>query len=270
MSEVAEASPAPTKAAPVAAQIQTESADSPRLAERESLPDDAASKEDGEQGDARPPKTAEQRELETLRRQRARQERVNARLWAENEAMRQRGQQAASPAPADPQSEERVQVTRRDFEAAATARGQQLAQQMTAETRLAERCNSLLDVGTKMDPKFDQAVVNVGAELPLFDRGGQPTPALEEILDSPQAAKLILHLNENPDVAAELADLSPRQLTRRLIAIEAGLAKPAREVSTAPRPLEPERAAARATAAPDPGKNPEAWREWRNKTSKVR
>lgn len=265
--------------APVTTKTTTVSADRPDDAGSDSHAGEASTSEEGGEEAAKPViKTAEQKELEALRRERIRKERTNARLWHENQELRAaQGQGPQSqpreqqqPAPGQEQSDERVQVTRRDFEAAATERARVIARQTIAEENLATRCNTLLDNGAKLDPKFDQAIVAVGAELPLFKSNGQPTDALEEILESKHAAKIVLHLRDNPDVASELADLSPRQLTRRLIALEAEVAPPTRKVSTAPRPLEPESGTSSSSGEPDVTKNPAAWREWRNKTSKVR
>lgn len=139
------------------------------------------------------------------------------------------------------------------------------AQEIARQSRIADKCNDIVNAGNKAFPDFGEAIAHLGADLPLFsDRG--PTPALEAIMDADDPAALLHYLGKNPDIAADLADLSPNQLTRRLIKLEADM-KPTRQTSSAPKPLEPVKPAA-APSTPDPVTNPAAWREWRNKTAK--
>lgn len=255
--------------------ITTVTADRPDPAAPETKPtsdgggdaeSDAATTPDGE---AKPPKTAEQKELEYLRRKLTRAERNNARLWAESQQRQSpQAQRQATDAGGEEQgaADDRVEVTREAFESAA----QERARILRAQESLVDQCNNFLDQGKKKDAEFDKKLVAVGEEISFFDGRGMPTPALHVLLGADQPIEIIRHLADNPEVAAQLADLNPLQLTRRLTKLESELSqKPVREVSTAPRPLTPERAAS-SPAEPNPDKDPEGWREWRNKTAKRR
>lgn len=197
----------------------------------------------------KPEKTPEQKEIERLRRHQLKAERNNARLYQENLALKQPKPETEETTEVDPQK------YREDVE--------KTARQLAKADRLNERCNGVVEKGRKEFPDFSDAVATVGSEMPLFERDGAPTAALDAILEADNPSALLHYLGKNPDIASELSDLSTAQLTRRLVRIEAEMAKP-KPQSKAPAPLEPVKAQA-APATPDPATNPAAWREWRNK-----
>lgn len=133
---------------------------------------------------------------------------------------------------------------------------QRQAREMVEIERINARCDDVAAQGEAKFPDFRDKVVELGQELPLFDPQGRPAPILQTILDSDDPAALIYHLGSNPDEAAELADMTPRQQMRRLIQIEAGIGKtidtsPSAQpqaaqkptVSKAPPPVQPNRSA---------------------------
>lgn len=132
---------------------------------------------------------------------------------------------------------------------------QRQAQEMVEMQRIGARCDEVVSKGEAEHPDFGQKVLELGAELPLFDqRTGRHQPILEALLDADDPAALIYHLGSNPDVAAEIAELSPRQQVRRLAQIELELqsaptkrgppAAPASPpLSKAPPPITPTRGA---------------------------
>lgn len=202
------------------------------------------------EGNAEPQKpelTPAEREARALKRRVDRLTREKYQTQAELQQLRQR--------PADPQVDA-SQMTEQEV----NRRAQQIA-----ETRaFNDRCNEIDRVGRKEFPDFADKFAELSAEIPTFTEKGA-TPFMEAILDSDNPAALIHHLGSNPDLAAELADLTPRQQVRRLALIERdmGAKEAPPKTSSAPKPIQPVKPTATA-GGPDPGKDPEAWIAWRN------
>jgi hypothetical protein len=119
-----------------------------------------------------------------------------------------------------------------------------LAQEIAKQQEVAKHVQSVLKAGKAL-PNFDEACNTVAEELPFYDGKGKPTDFLSAVLEFDDPAKLLHHLGTNPDLAAELADMTPTRRVRRLDAIEREMndrAKP--KTSTAPKPLEPVKATA--------------------------
>lgn len=112
------------------------------------------------------------------------------------------------------------------------------AKRLTQIEKLNEKANSIHAEGTKKFSDFEEAIKAVNDEAPLFDKQG-PTPLMEAVFESDNPAAVLHYLGKNPDIAAELVDLTPAQLTRRLVRIESSIAKPEPRPSKAPQPLEP-------------------------------
>jgi len=137
--------------------------------------------------------------------------------------------------------------------------------QKIAETKaINDKCNEIAKVGGKEFPDFMDKFAALSADIPTFTKDG-PTPFMEAILDSESPAALLHHIASNPDLTEELADLSPRQMVRRLALIERdmGAKETPPKTSNAPKPIQPVKPTATA-GGPDPGKDPEAWIAWRN------
>lgn len=140
------------------------------------------------------------------------------------------------------------------------------AQRLSRVEKLNEKANAIHAQGIKKFPDFAEAIQAVNDEAPLFDKKG-PTPLMEAVFESDSPAAVLHYLGKNPDIAADLVDLTPAQLTRRLVRIEAEMHEAGKtKTSSAPKPLQPVKAAA-TSSSPDPAKDPEGWIKWRNQTT---
>lgn len=100
------------------------------------------------------------------------------------------------------------------------------------------KADSLLKAGKKVSG-FEVALQNLRTEIPFADRSGRPTPFLEALLETEASVELVMYLDSEPDEAAELANLSPVQLGRRLGKLEAKISDGKTKTSKAPPPIEP-------------------------------
>lgn len=117
---------------------------------------------------------------------------------------------------------------------------------------------------------FDAACNAVNEELPFYTDKGEPTPFLRVVMESDAPAKVLHYLGTNPDVAAELAGMSPTQVARRIARIETQLSEPpAPKVSKAPKPVTPVRATSKDDGGLSPDLPVEEWaRRFRESMSK--
>lgn len=114
-----------------------------------------------------------------------------------------------------------------------------LANAIATVREITKTSNVIAKDGADRFKDFPTALATVAEEAgPLFTQHGFATPLGEAILTADDPARLLHYIGTRPDVAAELADLTPIQLGRRLDRIEAAM-KAAPKVSTAPKPLEP-------------------------------
>lgn len=180
--------------------------------------------EDAKSSPEKPEKSAEQKELEYLRRKATKADRVNARINQELEQYR-----AANPKPATAPG---AQVN--PFE---------LADAIATARQIADKSNGVAKAGKeRFSATWDQSLSTVISEAgPLIDQKTMlPTPLGEAILDSDDAAALIAHIGSDPSLAEELSELTPAQLGRRIARIEAEMAvKTAKPSSKAPPPINP-------------------------------
>lgn len=202
---------------------------------------------EGTEPPQKPELTAAEREAKALKRRVDRLTREKYETQAELQQLRQR--------PAEPQ-ESATQLTEQEVN--------RRAHQIAEAKAFTDRCNEIARVGAKDFPDFMDKFAELSAEIPTF-KDNRPTPFMEAILDSDSPAALLHHIASNPDLADELADLSPRQQVRRLALIERdmGAKDTPPKSSSAPKPIQPVKPTA-AAAGPDPGKDPEAWIAWRN------
>jgi len=117
-----------------------------------------------------------------------------------------------------------------------------LAKQIAKVERFTEKANALVAEGTKKHSDYMGALKDLASEVGDFvRRDGLPSPFMEAVLEvAEKPTALLYHLGKNPDLAADLADLSPYQLAKRLDRIERELNdKQTPKISNAPRPLEP-------------------------------
>lgn len=202
-----------------------ESTQEPAIVEQESTATDEAGKPE----EAAPEKTPEQKELERLRRQLSKAQRVNGRLSQETQQAREQLQRFAPNDEAQPASD---------------VNPVEIARELVKIERVTEKANGIAKAGetTYGKAEFREAVQAVNEEAgPMFDQQGRPTALGDAILDSDDPKALIWHLNQNPDLASDLADLTPAQLGRRIGRIEAQMSsKPTpKPVSRAPAPARP-------------------------------
>lgn len=170
----------------------------------------------------------ESEEAKALRRMQRRIDKRTADVYRERAEKEQLAQRLAQL-----EGREKTEEVPKDFEAAVKERAREIARAEAFNSK----CNSIAEAGKKLEG-FDTALKALAEEVPLFDRSGRPTPLMEVALESDKPEVLLHYLGKNPDVAADLADLTPTQLARRLDRIERDLAAPPK-TSKAPAPIEP-------------------------------
>lgn len=115
----------------------------------------------------------------------------------------------------------------------------QMADYLRSQERVQDKVQSVMAAGKALDG-FDQACNNVNEELPFYAPNGAPTPFLSVVMECESPAVVLHHLGRNPDLAEELARLTPTQQARRLDRLESELnKKPEPKASSAPKPIEP-------------------------------
>jgi hypothetical protein len=108
--------------------------------------------------------------------------------------------------------------------------------------------NALVKEGKSQHADYMDVLSDLRAEVGEFVQpNGLPTTFMKAVLEvvdtKPEQTKLLYHLGKNPELAEELADLSPYQLAIRLDRIKTGLAeKQTPKISNAPKPLVPVKA----------------------------
>ncbi len=118
----------------------------------------------------------------------------------------------------------------------------ELAREIARVDRYREQAESIVNAGTKAYPDYMVALRELSREVGDFVKpDGAPSAFMDvvlEVVDKP--AEVLYHLGKNPDLAEELADLSPLKLAKRLDRIERELAdKSFPKPGSAPKPLEP-------------------------------
>jgi hypothetical protein len=122
-------------------------------------------------------------------------------------------------------------VPRSDVERLAFQRARELASQET----LNQAANRTAAEGKKLFPDFDDAVREL-ADLGVSQR----REFLEAITDLPNGAAVFHHLGKNPDLALDVADLTPHRMAIRLAKLSQEIAaSPAKPISAAPDPVRP-------------------------------
>lgn len=193
---------------------------------------DSEGQKAGESEEAKPEKTAEQKELERLRRQVTKSHRTQGRMHQETVELRDRlahlEQREAGMTEGDKPKAEIDPV--------------KLAREIATIERVTEKANAVAKDGNKRFPDFRTALDTLRDEAgDLFDKRGLPTPIGEAILEADDPAALIHFLGANDDLAAELEGLSPAALGRRIAKFEARMnAEPKpKPLSKASEPIAP-------------------------------
>jgi hypothetical protein len=249
-------------AAPAAGQIDTNTIEGE--AREVATTVDGENKPDAE---AKPEKTAEQREIDRLRRgiDRRTRQLSDARAQLAHVPRQQENIQ-----PAD--DSEPLSLTRAQIQEMVTAEAKKLAPTLREEAAEGERRQGVVDSLAKTwgQERFDE----VSSELDdifggLTDRSGRPKPAIEAVFESDSPAEVIEWLTDpdNVDEAERISRLTAAQAGRAIAKLEATIkeakasSKP--KPSKAPAPLEAVRGQGSVTGAPDPS-NTKAWIQWRN------
>ena len=203
------------------------------------------------EGESKPEKTAEQKELEYLRRKATKADRTSARLYQEAQALRA---QVARPVEGD--SRDPVEIAR----------------EIATIERTRDKSNDVANAGFKKygEEAFKRSLQTVIDEAgPLISERGHLTPLGEAILDAENAAALIKYLGSDPALADELDGLSATQLGRRIERIEAQMqATP--KTSSAPKPLTATRGAASSGNNLSDDLSIDEWVKRRNKEVRAR
>jgi hypothetical protein len=193
--------------------------------------DDEGQKADSSE-EAKSEKTAEQKELERLRRQVTKSHRTQGRMHQETVELRERLAQL-----------EQAQAGMTDGDKPkAEIDPVKLAREIATIERVTEKANAVAKDGQKRFSDFNDALTTLREEAgDLFDKKGLPTAIGEAILDADDPAALIHFLGANDDLAAELEGLSPAALGRRIAKYEARMnAEPkAKPLSKASEPIAP-------------------------------
>jgi len=148
---------------------------------------------------------------------------VKYRVQAENEQLKQRLEQLEVKQNTEiPETDPRI-----------------LAKQIARAELFTEKANALVAEGTKKHADYTTALRELAGEVGDFvKRDGTPSPFMEVVLEvAEKPTELLYHLGKNPELASELADLSPAKLAKRLDRIELDLTTP--KQSKAPTPLTP-------------------------------
>ena len=192
------------------------------------------------------PETQEDPAAKSLKRLERRIDRVTAARYqaeAEREQARQESAQLRAQLQQFTQPEEQPRQPQID--------PMQLANEIATVREITSKSNAIAKDGETKYGKaeFASALRTVQEEAgQLFTPQGKPTAIGEAVLSADDPAALLHHLGTNPDVAAELADLTPVQAARRIARIEIEMSKPvAPKQSNAPRPITPVRASSAAS-----------------------
>jgi hypothetical protein len=140
----------------------------------------------------------------------------------------------------------------------------QVAQQLRDMEKVRDSIGAVLSKGKALEG-FDAACNAVNEEIPFYTQQGAPTPFLRVVMECEAPEKVLHHLGNNPDLAAELASLSPTQVARRLDRLEAKLKEPAEpKQSQAPKPIAPVKPVARDDGGLSDQLSTEEWIKRRN------
>jgi hypothetical protein len=206
-----------------------------------------------------PAKTAEQIEVERLRRALTKRDRTQGQMHQEREQLRAELEQYRQRQPAPQADPAPQQVDRQAVEREALS----LAEKIAEQRAFASKCNSVADAGKKSFPDFTDALNTLIEEAgPLVLPTGNSSPLGEQILDSDDPAKLIHYLGKHPEIAAELDGLSSGRIARKLALIESQMGTKTK-TSAAPKPLEPVSGKASAPSGYHKDMTDAQYRKWR-------
>ena len=127
-----------------------------------------------------------------------------------------------------------------------------LADYKSRVREFSKEAGRIVQEGSKQHSDYTRVVTEdlVSEVGPLVMPNGLPSPFMAVVLEASDDPKALLyHLGKNPELAEELADLSPIKLAKKLDRIERDLADKSKpKPGSAPKPIEPVRA-----TSSDPG-----------------
>lgn len=205
---------------------------------------------------------AESEDSKSLKRMQRRIDKRTADLYRERAEKDQLAQRLAEVERRLQPAADETQPNSTALEKDVLTRAQQLAQEMTQQQKVTDSVGSVLKAGKAL-PGFDAACNAVAEDLPFYDDRGKPTAFLSAVLEFDAPAQLLHHLGTHPDLAAELADLTPTQQVRRLDRIERELTSQPK-TSSAPKPLAPVKPSAPDTSLSS-AKSDEEWARMRDR-----
>jgi hypothetical protein len=224
--------------------------------------------------EAKPEKTAEQREIDRLRRGIDRRTRQLSDARAQLDLTRTQKQPDNSTTADD---SEPLTLTRAQIDEMVKAEATRLAPTFREEALEVERRQGVIQSLAKTwgQEKFDEVSSDLDEAFGgLTDRSGRPKPATEAIFEADEPARVIEFLADpdNADEAERISKLSAVQAGKAIAKLEAKLStqvpKPTSKVSKAPAPLEAVRGQGSVSSAPDPS-NTKAWIQWRNEQERA-
>lgn len=251
-------------ALPPAEQVEASTQEQPQVEQTENL--------EAKPEEPKKERTPEEREIARLRR------RVDNLTRQKYELMNRRDnsplpQNAESDTNTPPSSDEPLQLTRAELQKLideeAAKRAPTISEQKAEEERKRSVVNKLATEWGQ--EKFDSLASELDDAFGgLVDRSNKPKPAVDAIFDADDPKAIIEYLAD-PEHAAEaeaLAKMPAVRAGREIARLESKLAsrkaedKPQR--SKAPPPIEVTKGGGGSNGAPDPIKNPAAWRDWMN------
>lgn len=213
----------------------------PELTEQDSTAPEGEGDEPASDAD-KPEKTPEQKELERLRRQLMKAQRVNGRLSVEAQQARQELQRYA------PQQQEAQldlsQIDEGTFKQIVQSEAKKLAAQELETQDVQRKTASTVEAGTRAFGKaaFDAATAAFVEEVGgVQDERGNMNPVVRAVLRLDDAHAVIKFLGDNPEIAAELPGLDKFELGLKLAEVRNRTATkpPPKSVSKAPDPAKP-------------------------------
>lgn len=238
-------------------------------AEQEGAQNEAA---DGE-GDkpAKKEKTAEQREIERLRRRVDNTTRHKHMLEAELQQLRG-SRQSPQQQGTEEGDGDTVTLTRAELDRQIAERAKQLAPAVREQEAEIERRQGVIAALSKQWGKeeFDAKASELDDAFGgLVDRSGKPKPATDAIFDADDPKAVIEYLTDpdNAEEAERIARMQPTQAGRAIAKLELKLAEAKKNAkpqpSRAARPIESVKGGGVPNGMPDPS-NTKAWVRWAN------
>lgn len=255
--------------------IQTAQERKPIDVEFEHVKEGDEPKEGEEKLEEKPAKTAEQREIDRLRKSTARLTRQREEARAQLALTRANNPITNQD---DSSDSETLSLTRAQLDEMVKQQAEKLAPTLQTQRAEIEHRKSIVDGLAKSwgQEKFDELASDLDEAFGgLADENNRPKPATDALFESDDPKALIEYLADpdNVEEAEQIAAMSAIKAGRAIAKLEAKLeaakkdAKP--KPSNAPKPLEAVKGAGISNGPPDPIKDPKGYRDWANKQERL-